>query len=376
MEHSVSDKNGLPYKYDALCKTDIIESEKYTFVWQISKLSSRTETNGEELDSDEFSIKGPDDKITKWRAQIYPRGHTMKDSNYISFFLEKQTVEKELDACFSLFYLDANGVKQTLRQQGVVRFDAVNGAWGWDQVINRKELARYTQGDILTLLLEITIMGETKKSIEIGSNEERYLALTENYHQKQLLHDVKTLFLSKDHSDVIIRCGEKLYDCHKIILTSRSPVFKTMLEAEMKEKMTGKVEIKNMDPEVLEDLLKYIYSGLAPNIDEHPHELFAAADQYQLDKLKELCELKLCSRLDDTNCIDLLILSDLHKAQTLKTAALTFVSKNIHKIDTTKWKQRFVSHPVLLTEVVEMMLPKNDDNIAASDTDVPKRAAS
>merc|ERR1711915_804649 len=139
-----------------------------------------------------------------------------------------------------------------------------------------------------------------------------------------------------------------------------------MLEAEMKEKMTGEIEIKNMDPEGLENLLKYIYCGVAPNIDAHAQELFAAADQYQLYKLRELCEVKLCAGLEDSNCIELLILSDLHKAQTLK-----YVSKNMHKIDTTEWKKSFVAHPVLMTEVVEMMLPKSDDN-----ADGKKRAAS
>ena len=69
---------------------------------------------------------------------------------------------------------------------------------------------------------------------------------------------------------------------------------------------------------VFEDMLKYIYSGEAPNINDHTEELLAAADQYQLEKLKELCEVKLCSKLDVSNCIDLLLLGDLHHALTLK----------------------------------------------------------
>ena len=63
------DQNCLPYKYDALCKMDIIESDKYTFVWRLSKFSSRTEKTGEVLYSEEFNIKGPDEKITTWFAE-------------------------------------------------------------------------------------------------------------------------------------------------------------------------------------------------------------------------------------------------------------------------------------------------------------------
>merc|ERR1719378_1688621 len=134
-----------------------------------------------------------------------------------------------------------------------------------------------------------------------------------------------------------------------------------MLESNMKEKINGEVEIKDMDHDVLDDLLKYIYSGIAPNIDAHSLELYAAADLYQLEKLKELCELKLCSRLDMSNCIDLLNFGDLHNAQKLKAAALEFVSRNLQKMKTSEWKQSLITHPALIAEVMERMLPKNDE---------------
>ena len=47
------------------------------------------------------------------------------------------------------------------------------------------------------------------------------------------------------------------------------------------------VEGNDISFEVLEDLLKYIYTGDAPNVNDHVEELFAAAERYQLDNLKE-----------------------------------------------------------------------------------------
>jgi len=87
--------------------------------------------------------------------------------------------------------------------------------------------------------------------------------------------------------------------------------------------------IKRIDHKVFEDVLKYIYTGEASNIDDHTEELLAAADQYQQEKLKELFEVKLCSKLVVSNCIDLVLLGDLHHASTLKPASLNFVSKNL-----------------------------------------------
>ena len=66
-----------------------------------------------------------------------------------------------------------------------------------------------------------------------------------------------------------------------------------MFESNMKENESGIIEINDMKLEVFEDLLKYIYTGKAPNVDSHVEELFAASDQYQVEKLKQLCEDKL-----------------------------------------------------------------------------------
>jgi len=368
-----SDKNCLPYKYDAFCKTEITKSEKYTFVWRISDFSSRSEKNGEVLNSEDFIIKGPDEKLTKWCAQIYPKGDESENSEYISVYLHNKTYD-EANAFYTLCYLNANKTKQRLDEL-LSQWEAKNGdSFGLPKALQRKDLPRYLHDDDLTLFFEITVLGKTKKSIEFLNHEERCMALADNYHQKQLANDYEMLFLSKDSSDVIIRCGDKVFNCHKIVLASRSPVFKTMLESNMREKITGDVEIKNMDHEVLEDLLKYIYSGVAPNVDAHSKELFAAADLYQLEKLKELCELKLCSRFDISNCIDLLIFGDLYNAQKLKAAALEFVSKNLHKMKTSEWKQSFIAHPALMAEVMERMMPKNDDENDSAE--VKKRAAS
>jgi len=369
-----SDKNGHAYKYNAWCKTDTIKGETFTFLWSISDFSSRTEENGEVLNSEEFTIKGPDNKITKWRGQIYPRGSSQDFIDNCSVFLQKLSAEEEVHASYVLSFLNTNKEKQRIKKLPVTKFSVgENKRWGWCLYNRRSDLSQ--PDDILTLFFDITIIGETKNSIEFMYNvEEKCPALTENYHRRQLSQDFETHFLSKEHSDVIIKCGDKLYDCHKFILTSRSPVFKSMIESDMKEKISGEVEIKNMDHDVLEDLLKYIYSGVAPKVDKLTQGLLTAADQYHLEQLKELCELKLCSRLDISNCIELLILGDLHNAQKLKAKALEFVSKNMQKMKPSEWKQSFIAHPALMAEVMERVLPKNDDE---EDTaEIKKRTAS
>jgi len=52
-----------------------------------------------------------------------------------------------------------------------------------------------------------------------------------------------------------------------------------MFEHEMEEKKLGRVEILDVDHEVMEEMLRFIYTGEAPNLDKMADDLLAAADK-------------------------------------------------------------------------------------------------
>jgi hypothetical protein len=55
---------------------------------------------------------------------------------------------------------------------------------------------------------------------------------------------------------------------------------------------------------------------------------FKAADQYDLPALKRQCERALCQSLTIGNCLDHLVLADLHNASLLKPLVTRFVVEN------------------------------------------------
>ncbi len=67
-------------------------------------------------------------------------------------------------------------------------------------------------------------------------------------------------------SDAKIKVDGKTFQVHKAILACQSDVFKRMFVAEMKEKKEGVVEIFDVDPEAMSDLLSYIYTPNKPRI--------------------------------------------------------------------------------------------------------------
>ena len=92
MDNSDHDRN-----YHALMTTDIIKSDKFKFVWKVSDFNDRPEKNKEFLKSEEFTIKGPGDKVSKWHVELYPKGKHENDKDYISVYLHNN-MDENIDA--------------------------------------------------------------------------------------------------------------------------------------------------------------------------------------------------------------------------------------------------------------------------------------
>ncbi len=107
------------------------------------------------------------------------------------------------------------------------------------------------------------------------------------------------------------------------------------------------------------DMLRFIYTGKAPNLETMAADLLAAADKYALDRLKVMCEEALCNSLTVENVSEVLILADLHSAEQLKAQAIDFI--NTHHVtdvmETAGWKQaRIVLNKCSLHQLVYVRL--------------------
>ena len=80
----------------------------------------------------------------------------------------------------------------------------------------------------------------------------------------------------------------------------------------------------------VEDMLKYIYGGKIENLEDKATKLLAAADQYDLKLLKKKCEELLCKSLNISNCLDYLILADMHSTDILKPLVIRLVWPLFH----------------------------------------------
>lgn len=114
------------------------------------------------------------------------------------------------------------------------------------------------------------------------------------------------------YSDCIMQSAEGIkFNVHKSVLAIRSKVLQAHLEHNTKESITNLIET-SWETEVLRDILTFLYTDKAPRLHDDPGKLLAAADFYQLDNLKSLCEKALQEQLTVENAIDTLQLAELY----------------------------------------------------------------
>lgn len=303
---------------------------------------------GEVLKSSTFSA-GANDKL-KWCLRVNPKGLDEESKDYLSLYLLLVSCNKsEVRAKFKFSILNAKREEtKAMESQRAYRF--VQGKdWGFKKFIRRDFLMDEANGllpdDKLTIFCEVSVVGDTV-NVSGQSN-----CTPVKVPECRLSENLGQLFDRSSFSDVTLCVGGREFLAHKAILAARSPVFNAMFEHEMTESKQNRVDIQDVDHEVMREMLRFTYTGKAPNLDKMADDLLAAADKYNLERLKVMCEDALCSNLTIENVCDILVLADLHSAEQLKTHAIDFINSHATDVmETTGWRSMIQAHPHLIAE--------------------------
>ncbi|XP_011871174.1 PREDICTED: speckle-type POZ protein A-like isoform X2 [Vollenhovia emeryi] len=175
--------------------------------------------------------------------------------------------------------------------------------------------------------------------------------------ERRLLDNLGLLFDDQKFCDVTIAVRGKEFQAHKIILAAQSPVFSAMFEHKMKERGNNRVDITDVDPEVLREMVRFIYTGKVANLKEMANDLLTAADKYEVEGLKKMCEGALVKKLNLKNAAEILILADLHDAPQLKAHVMDFVVTYATDVmDTEGFESMASSCPHLTKEILQALV--------------------
>ncbi|CAM0876152.1 unnamed protein product [Alopecurus aequalis] len=189
---------------------------------------------------------------------------------------------------------------------------------------NGKRLeSQHLKDDSFTVKVDVTIMGECH------AQETPLLVVPaplSNMHRH-----FRDFLSTKAGVDVEFRVDGETFSAHRWVLAARSPVFRAELFGPMKESTTtSAIRIDDMEAHVFKALLTFIYTDALPDMDQQEEyamaqHLLVAADRYDLDMLKGVCENKLSTGMDTSSVATILFLADQHNCHQLKAACWEFL---------------------------------------------------
>jgi hypothetical protein len=187
---------------------------------------------------------------------------------------------------------------------------------------------------------EIAIINKRQK-IQFGDENPQNTVgdslCSELVHGVSMTNNMRKLCCTPKLSDVTLVVANERIRAHRAVLYAASPVFSDMFQGKA-EVATDRTElvIKNVEPEVLRQLLEFIYGGSVEptRLALWPAKLWLAAVQFEIPLLKMVAHRQMIVRnMTNNDCLVLLSsfadagrLTDKKDAELLKFAIIHYIT--------------------------------------------------
>ncbi|KAM0868836.1 hypothetical protein ACQ4PT_041047 [Festuca glaucescens] len=345
---------------------------------------------GEEISSGPFVVGGH-----KWHIDYFPNSERPSCANFISLYLRRDDdiMEEAVGAKLEFSFVNEVEYQKPVRFRATetCNFSSETPSRGFSEFVSRDELEQSAnlKDDCFTIRCDIMICKDTTQ----------YAGGT----MPDISHHFNNLLQSNVGADVTFEVSGETFLAHRCVLASRSTVFMAQLFGPMAVGTTSSaIQIKDMEARVFAALLSFIYTDSFPKVgkdnnmeeeegqdeesvddkmsevEEEGQEedaieqviflrcvqwlqsLFVAADRYDIQRLKFLCEDQLSNNIGVSWVLSTLALAEQHHCPGLKDACLKFIQvqspKCLDKIMATDdWEHITTTYPSVLKELISKL---------------------
>jgi hypothetical protein len=209
---------------------------------------------------------------------VYPNGSKEEHKGHVSVAVgyegEDEVYIKSLEVTATV----KEGIKKKKHALCPTTIDDYQ-AFFWGKWATHAACLASIKDNIFEVKAEVEMLG---KRVVIGQDAEDI-----NGDKSRYISDFKSLFGDTSLADFVIKCGGKVFKCHKVILSARSPVFRRMIASEMEEGRRGEATIKDVAAETFEKVLQFIYGDEVEDLgsQDQVEQLLYAADKYEIQEL-------------------------------------------------------------------------------------------
>lgn len=332
---------------------------------------------GKYIASESFSVGGH-----TWAIYFYPDGKSPEDnSTYVSLFIALASDATDVRALFELSLMDQTGKGRhkvhthfgRLLDAGPYTLKYRGSMWGYKRFLRRTalETSDYLKDDCLLVKCTVGVVKSCIEGPQIFSISSPPSDISQHFGH---------LLESGELTDVNLEVDGEVFRAHKLVLAARSPVFKAQLFGPMKDDNTDSIKVQEIEPSVFKALLHFIYWDKLPDMEElvgvspqwastlMAQHLLAAADQYGIERLRFLCETKLCEDVAINTVATTLALAEQHHCSQLKSICIKFVAEpeNLKAVmQSDGFEYLTQSCPSVITELLEYVASTREHSVTS-----------
>ena len=132
--------------------------------------------------------------------------------------------------------------------------------------------------------------------------------------------------------DVELHVTDMVFCAHKVVLSACSKYFKAMFTGKMEESLKYKVQLHQVHPESLKDIINFAYTGDVSITLRNVQDLLATARMLQLERIVDACCEFMMSHIHPSNCIGILTFAELHSCDQLWAQAFGYLEDHFMQI--------------------------------------------
>ncbi|XP_023589362.1 kelch-like protein 4 isoform X2 [Trichechus manatus latirostris] len=197
------------------------------------------------------------------------------------------------------------------------------------------------------------------EEMNVSRSEEYFHAVN---HAEQTLHKMENYLKEKQLCDVLLIAGHLRIPAHRLVLSAVSDYFAAMFTNDVLEAKQEEIKMEGVDPEALNSLVQYAYTGVLQLKEETIESLLAAACLLQLTQVIEVCSNFLIKQLHPSNCLGIRSFGDAQGCTELLKVAHKYTME--HFIEVIK-NQEFLLLPA---NEISKLLCSDDINVPNEET--------
>ncbi|KAM3309921.1 hypothetical protein ACQJBY_030924 [Aegilops geniculata] len=297
--------------------------------------TKETTPNGEWIKSRPFIIGG-----RRWTIDYHPNGVSSDNEEFISVLLVlRDDIEQSVEVQYAFSFIDQPELRvpKHIHESEPGCFYKCCDVHGQFRFVKREvfERSKHLKDDRFVLRCDLVVLKSDGNSKEQGAGTSA-LPFNELSPPCDLQSHFGDLLLSKEGADITFEVGGEKFAAHQCVLAARSSIFKAELFGAMNE--SSVVKITDMKADVFGSLLTYIYTDAVPEFVDMEaydgHEIIyaprllqflEAAERYDLQRLKSICEEKLAIFICAETVADIFAVAERRRCFGLKEACLEFI---------------------------------------------------